>query len=103
LNKLMRALVPIDRTRVGEAPLDFLRRRSSTRPIELVLARSSQPARVEHMTSAESCRAPAYGQLPVARSTATGDVYILRARPASEDEGVHAQRLVVESAVRLSA
>ena len=44
-----------------------------------------------------------HGHLPVARSTAAGDLYILRAKPASEDEGVHAQRLVVESAVRLDA
>jgi exodeoxyribonuclease V alpha subunit len=43
------------------------------------------------------------GALPVARSTSAGDLYILRARPASEDGGVHAQRLVVESAVRLGA
>ena len=43
------------------------------------------------------------GQLPVARSTAAGDLYILRARSPSEDGGVHAQRLVVESAVRLGA
>src|SRR5438034_4104333 len=33
------------------------------------------------------------GQLPVARSTAVGDLYILRARSTSEDGGVHAQRL----------
>jgi len=44
-----------------------------------------------------------HGHLPVARSTAAGDLYILRAKSASEDEGAHAQRLVVESAVRLSA
>jgi exodeoxyribonuclease V alpha subunit len=43
------------------------------------------------------------GELPVARSTSAGDLYILRARPAAEDGGVHAQRLVVESAVRLGA
>jgi exodeoxyribonuclease V alpha subunit len=34
---------------------------------------------------------------------AAGDLYILRARSNSEDGGVHAQRLVVESAVRLGA
>ena len=39
----------------------------------------------------------------MARSTAAGDLYILRASPPSEDGGVHAQRLVVESAVRLGA
>jgi exodeoxyribonuclease V alpha subunit len=44
-----------------------------------------------------------HGQLPEARSTATGDLYILRAKAASEDSGAHAQRLVVESAVRLGA
>ncbi len=44
-----------------------------------------------------------HGHLPVARSTAAGDLYILRAKSATEDEGAHAQRLVVESAVRLGA
>ncbi|MDQ6670848.1 MAG: AAA family ATPase [Chloroflexota bacterium] len=44
-----------------------------------------------------------HGQLPVAGSNATGDLYILRARAPSEDQGVHAQQLVVESAVRLNA
>jgi exodeoxyribonuclease V alpha subunit len=44
-----------------------------------------------------------HGQLPVARSTPAGDLYILRAKSATEDDGVHAQRLVVESAVRLGA
>jgi exodeoxyribonuclease V alpha subunit len=43
------------------------------------------------------------GQLPVARSTAAGDLYILRAKSTAEDGGVHAQRLAVESAVRLGA
>jgi len=43
------------------------------------------------------------GQLPVARSTAAGDLYILRAKPTNEDGGIDAQRLVVESAVRLGA
>jgi len=51
----------------------------------------------------EAAHAINHGQLPVARSTATGDLYILRARPTSADGGVHAQRLVVESAVRLGA
>jgi exodeoxyribonuclease V alpha subunit len=46
-----------------------------------------------------------HGQLPVARSTAAGDLYVLRARPTTADPvyGLHAQRLVVESAVRLNA
>jgi exodeoxyribonuclease V alpha subunit len=44
-----------------------------------------------------------HGQLPVAHSTEAGDLYILRAKPATEDDGLHAQRLVVESAVRLGA
>jgi exodeoxyribonuclease V alpha subunit len=44
-----------------------------------------------------------HGQLPVPGSNATGDLYILRARPPTEDQGVHAQRLIVESAVRLNA
>src|SRR6266849_6628520 len=44
-----------------------------------------------------------HGHLPVARSTAAGDLYILRAKSAIDDEGAHAQRLVVESAVRLGA
>jgi len=43
------------------------------------------------------------GHLPVARSNAAGDLYILRAKSASEDDGANAQRLVVESAVRLGA
>ena len=43
------------------------------------------------------------GQLPVAGSTTAGDLYILRAKATTEDDGVHAQRLVVESAVRLGA
>jgi len=43
------------------------------------------------------------GGLPEARSTSAGDLYILRARPPAEDGGAHAQRLVVESAVRLGA
>ena len=44
-----------------------------------------------------------HGQQPVARSTAAGDLYVVRAKPAKEDDGAHAQRLVVESAVRLGA
>ena len=44
-----------------------------------------------------------HGQLPVARSTAAGDLDILSAKPAKEDDGAQAQRLVVESAVRLGA
>jgi exodeoxyribonuclease V alpha subunit len=51
----------------------------------------------------EAAHAINHGQLPVARSTATGDLYIVRAKPAREDDGAHAQRLVVESAVRLGA
>jgi exodeoxyribonuclease V alpha subunit len=51
----------------------------------------------------EAAHAINQGQLPVARSTAAGDLYILRAKPTTEDEGKHAQRLVVESAVRLGA
>jgi exodeoxyribonuclease V alpha subunit len=51
----------------------------------------------------EAAHAINQGNLPVARSTAAGDLYILRAKPTNEDAGVHAQRLVVESAVRLSA
>jgi exodeoxyribonuclease V alpha subunit len=53
----------------------------------------------------EAAHAINHGQLPVARSTAAGDLYILRARPTTEDlaNGAHAQRLVVESAVRLGA
>ena len=51
----------------------------------------------------EAAHAINHGQLPVARSTAAGDLYILRARSTSEDGGAHAQRLVVESAVRLGA
>ena len=51
----------------------------------------------------EAAHAINQGQLPVARSTAAGDLYILRAKPTNEDAGVHAQRLVVESAVRLGA
>ncbi len=43
------------------------------------------------------------GRVPVAGSTAAGDLYILRARPPSQDEGASVQRLVVESAVRLGA
>jgi exodeoxyribonuclease V alpha subunit len=51
----------------------------------------------------EAAHAINAGELPVAASTAAGDLYILRAKPASEDSGQHAQRLVVESAVRLGA
>ena len=51
----------------------------------------------------EAAHAINHGHLPVARSTAAGDLYILRAKPPTEDDGVHAQRLVVESAVRLGA
>ena len=51
----------------------------------------------------EAAHAINQGHLPVARSTAAGDLYILRAKPTNEDAGVHAQRLVVESAVRLNA
>jgi exodeoxyribonuclease V alpha subunit len=50
----------------------------------------------------EAAHAINQGHLP-ARSTAAGDLYILRAKPTNEDAGVHAQRLVVESAVRLNA
>jgi exodeoxyribonuclease V alpha subunit len=51
----------------------------------------------------EAAHAINHGQLPVARSTAAGDMYIVRAKPGKEDDGAHAQRLVVESAVRLGA
>ncbi len=51
----------------------------------------------------EAAHAINHGQLPVPRSTAAGDLYILRAKPAKDDDGAHAQRLVVESAVRLGA
>jgi exodeoxyribonuclease V alpha subunit len=51
----------------------------------------------------EAAHAINHGQLPVARSTAAGDLYVLSAKPAKEDDGMHAQRLVVESAVRLGA
>jgi len=44
-----------------------------------------------------------HGQVPLARSTAAGDLYILRAKSATEDEGARAQRMIVESAVRLGA
>src|SRR5207245_5857668 len=43
------------------------------------------------------------GHLPVARAPAAGDLHILRAKSATDDEGAHAQRLVVESAIRLGA
>jgi ATP-dependent exoDNAse (exonuclease V) alpha subunit len=43
------------------------------------------------------------GRLPVARETPAGDLYILRAKSPSEDGGLRAQRLIVESAVRLGA
>src|SRR5216683_7373237 len=51
----------------------------------------------------EAAHAINHGHLPVARSTDAGDLYILRAKSAKEDDGMHAQRLVVESAVRLGA
>ena len=51
----------------------------------------------------EAAHAINRGELPVACSTAAGDLYILRAKPPTEDGGLHAQRLVVESAVRLGA
>jgi exodeoxyribonuclease V alpha subunit len=51
----------------------------------------------------EAAHAINQGHMPVANSTPSGDLYILRARPPSEDGGMHAQRLVVESAVRLGA
>ncbi len=43
------------------------------------------------------------GKLPTARESPAGDLYILRAKAPAEDGGQHAQRLVVESAVRLGA
>ena len=51
----------------------------------------------------EAAHAINRGQLPVAGSTSAGDLYIVRAKPPGEDGGVHAQRLIVESAVRLDA
>jgi exodeoxyribonuclease V alpha subunit len=51
----------------------------------------------------EAAHAINHGELPVARSTAAGDLYILKAKPPGDDGGLHAQRLVVESAVRLGA
>ena len=51
----------------------------------------------------EAAHAINAGRLPRAGSTAAGDLYLLRARPATADGGLHAQRLVVESAVRLGA
>jgi exodeoxyribonuclease V alpha subunit len=51
----------------------------------------------------EAAHAINQGHPPAAGSTDAGDLYILRAKPTTEDAGVHAQRLVVESAVRLGA
>src|SRR5262249_50674031 len=51
----------------------------------------------------EAAHAINRGDLPVAGSTAAGDLYILKARAPAEDGGVHAQPLIVESAVRLGA
>jgi exodeoxyribonuclease V alpha subunit len=51
----------------------------------------------------EAAHAINRGDMPAAGSTAAGDLYILKARAPSEDGGVHAQRLIVESAVRLDA
>jgi exodeoxyribonuclease V alpha subunit len=51
----------------------------------------------------EAAHAINSGRVPAPGSTAAGDLYILHAKPTSEDSGRHAQRLVVESAVRLDA
>jgi exodeoxyribonuclease V alpha subunit len=51
----------------------------------------------------EAAHAINRGELPRGGSTAAGDLYILKARSPGEDGGVHAQRLLVESAVRLDA
>src|ERR1700730_13316040 len=51
----------------------------------------------------EAAHAINHGQAPTARSTDVGDLYVLNGKSSAEDQGVHAQRLVVESAVRLRA
>jgi exodeoxyribonuclease V alpha subunit len=51
----------------------------------------------------EAAHAIKRGELPVARSTAAGDLYVIRAKAPGDDDGAQAQRLVVESAVRLGA
>jgi exodeoxyribonuclease V alpha subunit len=51
----------------------------------------------------EAAHAINRGELPRGGSTPAGDLYILTARSPGEDGGVHAQRLLVESAVRLDA
>jgi exodeoxyribonuclease V alpha subunit len=51
----------------------------------------------------EAAHAINRGDMPAAGSTTAGDLYILKARSPTEDGGLHAQRLVVESAVRLGA
>jgi exodeoxyribonuclease V alpha subunit len=51
----------------------------------------------------EAAHAINRGELPRQASTAAGDLYILKARAPAEDGGAHAQRLIVESAVRLDA
>ncbi len=51
----------------------------------------------------EAAHAINRGELPMAGSTDAGDLYVLKARAPTEDGGVHAQRLIVESAVRLGA
>jgi exodeoxyribonuclease V alpha subunit len=45
---------------------------------------------VEGSPIVEAAHAINHGQLPVARSTAAGDLYILRAKPAKEDDGAQA-------------
>src|ERR1700730_6485907 len=44
----------------------------------------------------EAAHAINSGELPEAYSTSAGDLYILRAKPSTEDDGTHAQRLTVE-------
>ncbi|MBV9582540.1 MAG: AAA family ATPase [Chloroflexi bacterium] len=51
----------------------------------------------------EAAHAINRGEPPEAGSTSAGDLYILKARPPGDDNGMHAQQLIVESAVRLGA
>jgi hypothetical protein len=54
-----------------------------------------------HRSIVAAAHAVNQGKLPKAVTPLAGDLYILREKSPAEDGGLHAQRPVVESAVRL--
>ena len=92
-----RILIPLDGTRVGEAPLDFLRERATVRPIEVLLVRivSDAPIVVG--------MAPGFTSAPLTAEDLDAEVteatrYLASMAESIRDSRVSAHYQVIESA-----